>query len=450
MGYDKVVDSAKLDGAMSATADAIRGKTGGAENIAWDEDTGFADAVDGIKTGRMPVSEKDVNFYDYDGTLLYSYTVAEAQALTELPPAPVPQKEFLVFQEWNWTLEQIKEWGRSADIGAIYETTDGMNRFVIKIPEGMSLTVPFIFNGWGASITVDWGDGTQDATTKSETVTLSHTYANCGEYTITMRGHGVLTLASSGASILGSDVEATYLREVYLSGKSRLGTDCFLNCINLEVISVPKNSSVTQAWARFAKGCRSLKAFNFPSTITSGISESFADSGVKIVTMGYMVASCGFAAFDKTRNLKRMILPQITSIQSGSTQLFQDSYVREVVIEKSLTTLPNNTFAYCSSLVRVSLPNDVQSIGSSAFVNCKFLQEFEIPSSVTSIGANAFSGTKRIKTLKFKPVSPPVVENANAFTNLNAACVVEVPAGSLDAYKNATNYGTIAAQMVGV
>ena len=36
----------------------------------------------------VSVPMKDVNFYDYDGTRLYSYTVAEAAALTELPPLP--------------------------------------------------------------------------------------------------------------------------------------------------------------------------------------------------------------------------------------------------------------------------------------------------------------------------------------------------------------------------
>jgi hypothetical protein len=51
MAYDKVIDSTKLDSAMTATADAIRGKTGGTAQIAWDETTGFASAVGEIETG---------------------------------------------------------------------------------------------------------------------------------------------------------------------------------------------------------------------------------------------------------------------------------------------------------------------------------------------------------------------------------------------------------------
>lgn len=45
MALDKVIDSAKLDGALTATADAIRAKTGGTSKIIWNETTGFSDAI---------------------------------------------------------------------------------------------------------------------------------------------------------------------------------------------------------------------------------------------------------------------------------------------------------------------------------------------------------------------------------------------------------------------
>ncbi len=50
MAYDKIIDSAKLDGALSATADAIRAKAGGTTKIAWNETNGFAEAVGNIST----------------------------------------------------------------------------------------------------------------------------------------------------------------------------------------------------------------------------------------------------------------------------------------------------------------------------------------------------------------------------------------------------------------
>lgn len=51
MAYDKVVDSAALDAAMTYTANRIRNKTGGADQIMWDSAKGFGDAVDAISSG---------------------------------------------------------------------------------------------------------------------------------------------------------------------------------------------------------------------------------------------------------------------------------------------------------------------------------------------------------------------------------------------------------------
>ena len=48
----KLVDSAKLDAAMAATADAIREKTDDNAKIAWNATTGFASVIAAIETGK--------------------------------------------------------------------------------------------------------------------------------------------------------------------------------------------------------------------------------------------------------------------------------------------------------------------------------------------------------------------------------------------------------------
>ena len=51
MAFDKVVDSAALDAAMTYTANRIRNKTGDTNQIIWDSAKGFGDAVDAISSG---------------------------------------------------------------------------------------------------------------------------------------------------------------------------------------------------------------------------------------------------------------------------------------------------------------------------------------------------------------------------------------------------------------
>lgn len=58
MAFDKVVDSAALDAAMTYTANRIRNKTGGTDQITWDSAKGFGDAVDAI-TGGSSAPESD-------------------------------------------------------------------------------------------------------------------------------------------------------------------------------------------------------------------------------------------------------------------------------------------------------------------------------------------------------------------------------------------------------
>ena len=58
---------------------------------------------------EVEVKRNDVNFFDYDGTLLYSYSWEDAKNLTELPEAP--SHEDMNFVEWNYTLEDIKAQG---------------------------------------------------------------------------------------------------------------------------------------------------------------------------------------------------------------------------------------------------------------------------------------------------------------------------------------------------
>jgi hypothetical protein len=51
MAFDTVIDKAQLEGAITASANAIRGKTGGEDPIQWLSDKGFSEAIAAIETG---------------------------------------------------------------------------------------------------------------------------------------------------------------------------------------------------------------------------------------------------------------------------------------------------------------------------------------------------------------------------------------------------------------
>ena len=66
--------------------------------------------------------------------------------------------------------------------------------------------------------------------------------------------------------------------------------------------------------------------------------------------------------------------------------------IPEKINGKSVTSIGNCAFRYCTSLKSITIPNSVIEIGSSAFSGCSSLTSITIPNSVTSIGNFAFGG----------------------------------------------------------
>ena len=126
----RVIDDSKLQD----IAVAIQGKDGGGTMTVEQMPTRIAE----IPTGGGSVEKKDVNFYDWEGTLLFCYSVEEVRAMTSLPaPDTSPNyqsvdHDLLTFQKWTRNLTNIKTWVRnhsnqSLGVGAIYTTTDLQN-----------------------------------------------------------------------------------------------------------------------------------------------------------------------------------------------------------------------------------------------------------------------------------------------------------------------------------
>ncbi len=88
MAIDKAVDSGALDTALTYTADRIRAKTGGTDQIAWDAEKGFGEAVDGIQAGastdyfKQRLAASMTEYADNESTKAGPYSFAEQAQLT--------------------------------------------------------------------------------------------------------------------------------------------------------------------------------------------------------------------------------------------------------------------------------------------------------------------------------------------------------------------------------
>ena len=378
----------------------------------------------------------DVTFIDYDGSVLYSYSLAEAQALTELPA--LPSHDGLVCQGWNWTLEAIKSLNLPVTVGAMYITDDGATRLHIRIATVGRMTVPLYIGQTVANgVSIDWGDGST-AKTLSGTgnVNTSHTYAEPGDYVISLMPKGGCTLSfgngSSSYCVMGSTgsngtVYCSMLQDVSI-GKNvtSISNAAFGNCYSIANITIP--NSVTSIGGHAFSTCYSLASITIPDGVTS--IGSFAFSGcysLASITIPDGVTSIGIFAFSTCYSLA------------------------SITIHDGVTSIGGSAFSSCHSLASITIPDGVTSISNAAFGNCYSLASITIPNSVTSIGNGAFQNCYGMRYYDFSACTAiPALSNTSAFNKIPSDCQMLIPSALYNNWKSATNWATYASKMVSV
>ena len=392
----------------------------------------LATAIDSIPAGgggETPASAKwnDVTFIDYDGSVLYSYSLAKAQALTELPV--LPSHDGLVCQGWNWTLEAIKALNRPVTVGAMYITDDGATRIHIRIATVGRMTVPLYIDQTVANgVSIDWGDKSAAETLAGTgKVNTSHTYAEPGDYII-------LLMPQDGCTFSFGNVSTEKTNEVYCNmlqdvsiGKNvtSIGDNAFSSCYSLVSITIP--DGVTSIGVRAFSNCYSLASITIPDGVTSiGISAFDGCSSLASITIPDNVTSIGNGAFYRCYSLASITIPDgVTSI---GIRAFYDCYsLASIIIPDGVTSIGSFTFYDCYSLASIIIPDGVTSIGSSAFSRCSTLASITIPNSVTSIDGNAFDGCSSLASITIPDGVTSI--GSSAFSSCSSLASIIIPDG---------------------
>lgn len=391
----------------------------------------------------VPIEEKDVNFWDYDGTLLYSYTLEEANALTELPPGPTWHEE-LAFVRWNWDLDILKTLTYQVDIGALYQPKDKTTHLHIELLNAQEVSL--VANGTGY---IDWGDGsprTELVDAPNSTVS-THAYINPGAYIIRVGSDtSKISLGFSDGRKNCFNGNTRALRKAFTSSTScAIHPYCFKDCVLLEYATFGGGWPPKGAYQNARNLACMHIAGEFLTHLFNGCYSLRLVTGYGGTTsyMGPLFPQClnGCYSLRRFRSFRDREL--------NETYQFNNDYSLQEA-NGSLKTGNGNAFLNCYSLVKFDMSPKSTGLGNSTFKGCSSLEELDIREKVTAILESALSGCSGMRRLRFRPTKPPTVANANAFTGIPASCVVEVPAASLEAYRNATNYAPIAAQMVGV
>lgn len=418
---------------MTDLADAIREKTGATEPI---NPQDFSDTIKGITTGGGVVSmpPNNVNFRDYDGTILHSYSKDEFLSLTGMPP--LPTREGLICQEWNWdfadAVEYVSEYG-GLEVGATYITDDGKTRLYITITAEGRTDVPLYLNQTVANgVTINWGDGSATQTLSGTgNVNTTHHYNTIGDYVISLEvAEGcALTLGQkSSAGVFGSSsdpsVYRTMLTKVEGGKYAKFSSYAFRGCCSLLWVVIPPEGIVRNSSYTFGD-CYSLQSVVYPKTMT--------------ITGAYELENC--------------------------CSLWFISY------PGTTTQMPSAALRYCYSLKSLYIPHKVGSIQTYFARECKSLSSLIIPKNIPSISAFSFYGCVSLVSVKMPKISTierslfdectsmafydfstfeavPTLSNTSAFSNIPSDCKIIVPDALYDTWIAATNWSTYASNII--
>jgi hypothetical protein len=393
-----------------------------------------------------PPKESDINFWDYDGTLLYSWTLAELATKTELPP--LPSHDGLICQGWNWTLQDIKDAGRELDIGALYITDDGKTRLYVDVDT--ETWDDFVLNYWQSNInttTVDWGDGTTPETVNKDSwIEHRHVYASSGSYVITMsvkegttiqlgNGSNDRMLIANGNTDIG---RCTMLRRVEVGARATTITNkTFQACSRLESISIPQNVEV-----------KGYLTFNQATQLRVIVIQSITNVVRTFYGCTNLRAIAGPGTMDYT-DLYTLSRTAVRQLNAAVTTAYTMQALERVHIKAVNGRVGD--FSGDVSLLEATIPADATTFVAAAFQGANALRRVTCLGDIASIPAQVF---QRCYPLRFVDLTHctavPTLANVNAFDATHAQLEIRVPASLVAAWKAATNWSSLADHIVGV
>lgn len=269
---------------------------------------------------------------------------------------------------------------------------------------------------------------------------------------------------------------------------------CFYGCTSLTSVTLP-STLVKIGYGAFS-GCdklTQLNGFNNSQIELVGDSILYGCSSLAFDELNLPnLTSLGQNAFYEVK-IKKLTLGKVTSLP-GANEYIQNfgkkDYLEEITLPNTLTTIPNNSFALYTALKKCNLPEGITELGVAAFNGCTSLSDdlnlpnltgtignstfrstaikrivslgsitsiggtghgtavfglntalefVDLPITITSIGNYAFYGCTSLLSIICRATTPPTL-GTSVFGDTNSTFVIYVPAASVTAYREATNW----------
>lgn len=190
-------------------------------------------------------------------------------------------------------------------------------------------------------------------------------------------------------------------------------------------------------------GNTSIRTVTLPPSLQTIGKRAFQDCDSLVSINLENVKKIGVDAFNSCDLLKSVDLSSLFFIDEHT---FSSCYALESVkISEKTTSIGYDAFWYCERLFSVIIPDGVESIGDNAFENCG-LRKLTLGKNVKTIGDNAFASCSELLEIHSLAVEPPAYLRGSPdgvlFSGIsNTYGILYVPEGSVDAYRQADEWG---------
>ena len=282
---------------------------------------------------------------------------------------------------------------------------------------------------------------------------------------------------------IGTDTEIEIPAQIDGEAITVIGENVFKNCANLANVTIPSN--IMSIGSSAFDGCSGLKtvcyqgkkeqwsnisirsnntyltnadfvygkAYNTPNGImryANGeiLSYSGTDTEMEIPSEinGEKITAIGEGVFKNCTSLVNVVIPdsieyietnafegtafwnKADAIYAGTNLLIANpnNIGETYTIKDGTTSIQDNAFKNCESLITINMPESLTSIGNNAFEGCIWLTNVNMPSNVKSIGNSVFKGCKWLNNITIGAGVESIGELA--FANCSGLTSITLPA----------------------